>query len=155
MQAASVRASSASDEEKILALTRAWSAALEARDVDGLLAAHAPDVLLFDVKPPFRILGLEAYRKVWEDCLPCFPARFRSEHRDLEIIVGGDVALARGLHRVVPLGETHPAGESWIRVTIGYQRINGAWQVIHEHVSIPFDPATGIVAPITDPDHDG
>ena len=147
-------APAAEDEREIRALAAAWSRALENRGVAGLTAAYAPDVLLYDVKPPFRNRGVEAIRSLWEACLPCFPAAFRSTHRDLEVTVGGDAAFAHGLHRVEPIGAPHPAGASWIRVTTCYRRIGGRWRVVHEHVSIPFDPATGQVAPITDPDRE-
>lgn len=138
------------DETEIRALMTAWARALEARDVDGLAAAYAPDIVLYDVKPPFRIDGVAAYRKVWEDCLPYFPKCFRSRHDGIEVRVSGDVAFAFGLHKVEPLDDEPWAGDSWIRVTVCLQRIDGAWRVVHEHVSIPFDPLSGQVVPIKD-----
>ncbi|CAA9412049.1 MAG: hypothetical protein AVDCRST_MAG64-2423 [uncultured Phycisphaerae bacterium] len=141
------------DEAAIRATIAAWSRALEARDPDGLTANHAADAVLYDVKPPYKLEGVAAIRRTWAACLPYFPASFRSEHRDLRIAVSGDVAFCHGLHHIRPLDEpTHPAGRSWIRVTACYRRIDGRWQVVHEHVSVPFDCATGQVAPIFDPD---
>jgi ketosteroid isomerase-like protein len=26
----------------------------------------------------------------------------------------------------------------WVRVTSGFQKINGQWKITHEHVSLPF-----------------
>ena len=66
--------------------------------------------------------------------------------------VGGDAAFAHCLHRIVPIGEASRAGETWMRVTLCYRRIGGAWQVVHEHVSVPYDPRTGLVVNITDAD---
>ena len=51
---------------------------------------------------PIRPLGTTAIRNVWESCLPYFPDEFRSEHRDLQIHVAGDVAIAHGIHHFVP-----------------------------------------------------
>ena len=140
------------DEEEIRALAAAWSKALEAKDVEGLTAAYAPDVLLFDVKPPFRTRGVEAIRQLWEACLPYFPAQFEAERRNFEVTVGDGVAFAHCLHHIRPIGEDSPAGETWIRVTICYRKIDGNWWVAHEHVSLPFDPVTGQVCYITHPD---
>ena len=42
------------------------------------------------------------------------------------------------------------AGQSWIRVTVCYRKVEGRWVVVHEHVSIPFNCMTGMVAPIDD-----
>ena len=140
------------DEADIRALAAAWSWALEAKDLDGLTAGYAPDVLLYDLKPPYRTDGADAMRRTWAACLPCFPAKFESEHRDFEVTVGGDVAFAHGLHHIVPIGEASRAGETWMRVTLCYRRIGGAWKVVHEHVSVPYDPMTGRVVNITDAD---
>jgi uncharacterized protein (TIGR02246 family) len=135
--------SASEDEAEIRALIDRWSQALEAKDLDGLTAGYAPDILLFDVKPPYQVSGLEAYRAVWEECLPYFPAEFQSERHELKIEVSGDLAFARCLHRIKPVGEDHPAGHTWLRVTVCYRRFDGRWRVVHEHVSIPFDPESG------------
>lgn len=140
------------DEAEIRRMIAAWSRALEAKDVDGLTADYAPDAVLFDVKPNYRVDGPEAIRQVWRQCLPHFPATFRSEHRDLQLTVGGDVAFCTALHHLKIPGEPHPAGSTWMRVTVCYRKIDGKWRVAHEHVSLPFNPMTGQVAYITDAD---
>ena len=141
------------DEAEIRTMIDAWSRALEARDLDGLVANYAPDALLFDVKPPFRTEGPQAIRRVWEACLPYFPDAFESERRDLRLTVGDVVAFCHGLHHVKPINQPdHPAGQTWVRVTACYRKVEGRWVIAHEHVSMPFDCATGQVAPIADPD---
>ena len=126
--------------------------ALEAKDLDGLVANYLPDAVLYDVKPPYKSEGPAAIRQVWEACLPFFPAKFQSEHRDLKIAVGGDVAFVHGLHHMNVIDQPdHPAGQSWIRVTACYRKVDGEWKVAHEHVSMPFDCTTGEIAPIVSP----
>jgi uncharacterized protein (TIGR02246 family) len=141
-----------SGEEEIRALVEAWSKALEAKDIDGLTAGYAPDAVLFDIKPPYRVRGADAIRRVWEEYLPCLPAKFTSERRDFQVTAGGDAAFVHCLHHVRPIGEEPRGPDTWIRVTVCYQRIGGKWRVVHEHVSLPFDPPTGQVAFITDAD---
>ena len=63
------------DEAEIRKLIAAWSRALEAKDLDGLVANYAPDVLLYDVKPPYKSEGVAAVRRVWEQCLRTSPRR--------------------------------------------------------------------------------
>jgi uncharacterized protein (TIGR02246 family) len=141
------------DEAEIRRMIAAWSRALEAKDVDGLTKDYAPDAMLFDVKPPHKLTGAAAIRQVWQDCFPFFPAKFKSEHHDLRLTVGEDVAFVYGLHHIQPIDPpTHPAGQSWMRVTACYKKVNGRWLVAHEHVSMPFDCSTGQIAPITNPD---
>jgi len=133
----------AADEAEIRSLMDAWAKCLETRDLDSLTVAYDPDVLLYDVKPPFQIRGADAYRKMWEDCLPYFPKRFTFERRQLEISVGGDAAFAHFVTCVRPIGEESLGPAMWLRATICYRRSAGRWWVAHEHVSTPFDPMTG------------
>src|SRR5688572_26516223 len=132
--------SAAQDEAAIRQLIAAWSNALEAKDVDGLTADYAPDALLFDAIPPYKTAGAAKIREVWANCLPYFPETFKSEHRDLVIHVDGDLAFVHGLHHFVPTPADDPSGQTWMRVTACYRRIDGRWKVVHEHVSIPFNP---------------
>lgn len=130
----------ANDEAEIRRLMQKWSDALEAKDVEGLTADYAAEAVLFDAIPPYKTVGVESIRQAWECCLPYFPDEFRSEHRDIVIHVAGDTAFAFGLHHFVPKPADHPSGQTWMRVTVGFRRIEGKWKVVHEHISIPFNP---------------
>lgn len=142
------------DEAAIRGVIAGWSAALAARDVDGLMAHYAPDAVIYDCVARAVRMDAAGLRAVWTECLPYFPTRFRSEHRDLVVEVGGDIAFVHGMHHLVPEGAdaAHPAGATWMRVTACYRRIAGAWMAVHEHVSIPFDPMSGRAVFISDPD---
>ncbi len=134
------------DETAIRTLIADWNRAVEARDAAAIVAAYTPDTVLFDAIPPGRTVGAEAIAALWTNCFPYFPERFRSEHKDLVVEVDGDVAFVHGLHHFVPEPADHPSGATWMRVTACYRRIDGAWRVAHEHVSIPFDPMSGKAA---------
>ncbi len=139
------------DEAQIRQLIDDWRIALCARDLDRLMQHYAPDVLFFDAVPPYQHRGADAYCRTWEAMLPYLPLRLGSEVRDLCITVGGDLAVMHGLHRLID-EETHEAATcGWVRVTVCYQRQQGTWRVIHEHVSVPFDPATSQAAFIREP----
>lgn len=139
------------DEAEIRKMIQDWSDALERKDVDGLVADYAPDAVLFDAIPPYKTVGADKIREVWEQCLPFFPDEFKSEHRDVEIHVQGDTAFAHCLHHFVPTDASHPCGQTWMRITVGYRRVNGKWKVVHEHVSIPFNPMDNQAWMIKDP----
>jgi ketosteroid isomerase-like protein len=36
----------------------------------------------------------------------------------------------------------HNAAKSWVRATGCYRKIEGRWRIVHEQVSVPFDPRT-------------
>ena len=140
------------DEAEIRSMMKSWSTALEAKDVAGLMADYAPDALLFDAIPPYKTAGADNIRQVWENCFPYFPETFKSEHRDVVIHVDGDTAFMHGLHHFIPTPADHPSGQTWLRVTVGYRRIDGQWKVVHEHWSIPFNPMNGKAWYVKTPD---
>jgi uncharacterized protein (TIGR02246 family) len=131
------------EEAEILDLIQQWSDAVEAKDPAGIVAAYDPDCVLFDAIPPYRIDGSAAIARVWEQCFPYFPDKFKSVHKDLSITVDGNMAIVHGLHQFEPEPADHPSGQTSMRVTVCYHRIAGKWRVIHEHVSVPFDPMSG------------
>ncbi|TWU19879.1 YybH family protein [Allorhodopirellula heiligendammensis] len=140
------------DEAEIRRLMKEWSAALEAKDVDALTKDYDPNAVLFDACPPYKTIGVAGIKQVWQNCLPYFPETFKSEHRDVQVHVDGNTAFVYGVHHFVPTPADHPCGMTWMRISVGYRRIAGEWKVVHEHVSIPFNPMNGQAWYITDPD---
>jgi ketosteroid isomerase-like protein len=72
-------------------------------------------------------------------------------HRDIQIHVAGDTAFAYCLHHFIPTPADHPCGENWMRVTVGFRKIDGKWKMVHEHISIPLNPMNSQAWFITDP----
>ena len=110
------------------------------KDINQIMSRYAIEAVIFDVKPPFQTKGKDAIRQLWEDCLPCFPESFGMETRDLTISVNDDLATAHWLFHFT--GEQdHPAMQMWMRATAVCQKKEGNWQILHEHISVPFDPS--------------
>jgi uncharacterized protein (TIGR02246 family) len=146
-----VIANTSDDEAAIRRMMTAWSKALEAKDLDGLMADYAPGAVLYDAIPPYKTVGADNIRQVWAHCLPYLPDKFKSEYRDVVIHVHGGTAVMHCLHHFIPTPADHPCGQTWMRVTVGYRRIDGKWKVVHEHVSVPFNPMDNQVWFIRDP----
>lgn len=102
------------------------------------MANYAEDAVIFNVKPPFQIAGRREWEEVWQTSLAHFPATFAMEAKNLQVTIGGDLAVARYLYRFGGL----PGKQSWIRNTSIYKRIENGWRIVHEHHSVPFDPET-------------
>lgn len=135
--------SQANNEAEIRALINEWAAAFRAKNVDGLMANHSPDIVLFDVPEPLRHRGADAYRQVWERWLPTIEGPLGCEISDLSVTAGDDVALSHCLNRITSKRAGGDTTDLWVRVTVGYRKISGRWTVIHEHVSVPFDMQDG------------
>lgn len=127
------------EEHAVRQVIETWAAAVRARDYDGILANHTPDLVMFDVPPPFESVGLDAYRKSWDLFLgwSTGPARFAIQ--DMTIVAGGDVAFAfarMGCYGPDAQGKPEPLN---FRLTIGLRKIGGRWLIAHEHHSVPAD----------------
>lgn len=118
------------------------AAAICSKDMDRLMRHYATDFVGFDAIPPFQTTGADAWRKTWADCLPHFPDTFQIETRDLGVAVSGDAGFAHWLFRFTGPDQNHPAMQSWMRLTACYRKTGGAWKIVHEHCSVPFDPHT-------------
>lgn len=111
------------------------------KDVDQIMSRYATEIVIFDIQPPLQTKGREALRQLWEDYLPHFPDSFEIETQDLTITANDSLAIAHGLFRFK--GEQdNPAMQMWRRATVVCQKNQGIWQILHEHVSMPFDPTT-------------
>jgi ketosteroid isomerase-like protein len=127
-------------EAEIRQLIAEQQRAICAKDITQIMSHYANEIVIFDVKPPFQTHGREAVRQLWEDSLPCFPTSFEMETRDLAIAVNDNLATAHWLFRFK--GEqNHPATQMWMRATAVCQKHHDQWQILHEHISVPFDPS--------------
>ena len=120
------------NENEIRKLVDSWAAAVAAKDIDAIIKHYSEDVVVFDVPPPLRESGREAYRKHWESWFKMFDGPLNCEFKDMQITTGDDVAFLHTLTRV-----SEKKAGPWVRVTVGYKMIDGNWIATHEHVSIP------------------
>jgi len=114
-----------------------WAAAVRAEDLAGIMAHHAPDMVMYDVPPPAQVRGLEGYRKTWDVFFPWLRGSRVFDLSELTVTAGEDVAFCHGLIRC---GGTEADGrktELQVRLTVGYRKVGGRWAVTHEHHSVP------------------
>ena len=109
-----------------------WSRHTAAKDLDGLMAHIAPDVVSYEEAGPLQYIGIDNVREVCRRGLESSPERIDFDIPDLTIQADGDLAVAWGLDRIVANG-----AESRSRGTRVFQRRNGQWQMVHQHRSIP------------------
>lgn len=120
-----------------------WKHAFEARDLNGIMAIYAPDVIAYDLVPPLQFNGADAYRKDYVDFLAQFKGPIRVTDPWIHIEQSGSVAFAFGLERLRGTLTDGTAVDMWIRFTDGWKRENGRWLITHEHVSVPVDLKSG------------
>jgi ketosteroid isomerase-like protein len=133
----------ASDETAIRRLIDRLVEGIRVKDLDGLKRIYATDIVSFDVQPPLQHVGANAKLKNWEDTFTVFQAPLEYEVRDLTITVGEDVAFAHSFNRLNGTLKNGARGGTWVRFTACFQKIGGEWLIVHDHVSVPIDMASG------------
>jgi uncharacterized protein (TIGR02246 family) len=115
------------DETAIRGIIENWAAAVRAVDMDGILANHTGDILMYDVPEPLFSRGMDAYRATWELFFKYSkggPGSF--DIVELAVTAGSDVAFATAILEIVG---------TRLRLTIGLRKENGRWLIAHEHHS--------------------
>ncbi|GAB2672051.1 hypothetical protein GCM10027088_58490 [Nocardia goodfellowii] len=131
------------DEAQIRGLIDTWVAAFRTRDVEAAMAIHAPDTVSFDVVPPLRYVGRDAYRKPWEDTFAGFTGPIDFEIQDLKITVADCIAFSRSLNRMMGTTTDGQKTDFWFRWTACFEKIDQRWLIVHDHTSVPTDFTTG------------
>ena len=128
----------ADDETQIRTLIERWATAVHQGDMDGVLADHSDDIVMFDVPPPNDgVRGIMAYRETWP---PFFEWQQRGASFDIlsmDVTAGVDTAFAHALLRCGTPEELQQDPDNRLRLTIGLRKERGRWIVVHEHHSFP------------------
>jgi uncharacterized protein (TIGR02246 family) len=136
-----------SDDEQIRNLIERWEASVHGGDLNGVLANHAEDIVMFDVPPPYEgVRGIDAYREVWPPFFEWQAQGASFEIVSLEVTVGGDVAYAYALLRCVTPQELAEQPANRLRLTLGLRKEHGRWVVAHEHHSFADTSGAGATA---------
>src|SRR3954454_7430736 len=107
------------DEAQIRSLIERWATAVDQGDMDGVLADHADDIVMFDVPPPDEgVRGIDAYRATWPGFFTWQASGAVFEIESLEITAGADVAFAVALLRCGTPEEFRRRPEQRLRLTI-------------------------------------
>ena len=137
--------SRANDEADVNASVQHLVAAVNAKDLNGIMAYYSPDesLFVFDALPPRQYVGAAAYRKNWEGFLAAYPGALHAEVTDWKTEAEGSLAYGHGIFRTTGQDKDGTPLDLTLRVTDVYRKANGKWLVVHEHVSWPVDLTTG------------
>jgi uncharacterized protein (TIGR02246 family) len=123
---------SSEGEEQIRKIHDHWYDRTAAKDLDGVMAHIAPDILSYEHQKPLEYRGADAVRESCREGLESTDGEVTWTVPELTVQVDGDLAVAWGLNRMTADGE-----ESWSRGTRVFRRTGDEWSMIHQHVSFP------------------
>lgn len=135
-----------SDISQLLALEANVEQAFNDKDVDALMTSYArrDALFVFDVVgPPGMYSTWDAYRDALQNFFDGAGGTFRFVISDLDIRTSGDLAYGHSLQHLS--GVTSKDGDRvnyTVRVTDVFQKLDGRWLIVQEHVSLPLDRGT-------------
>jgi ketosteroid isomerase-like protein len=113
--------------------------ALNAKDIDGIMAVYAPSIVSFDIVPPLRYVGADGKRRAWQEAFAAFTGPFGYEVRELDVATHGELAVVHSLNHVKGTLASGHITDLWLRWTACFRRIDGVWVIVHDHASVPAD----------------
>ena len=131
------------DEAEIKRVIEGGVEAIRDKNIEGVMSLYAQEVVSFDIVPPLRYVGADAFRKPWEEVFSSFQGPIGYEIHDLNITVGDDVAFTHSLNRISGTMNNGLKTDLWLRWTAGFRKINGKWLIVHHQNSVPVDLQTG------------
>ncbi len=130
-------------EREVRALISEWTRESSKKDIEAAMKPYADQILSYEHVHRLSYQGRDEIRGVCQEGFDAAPGEFQWDIPDLKVKTSGDIAVTWGLNRMRFKG---PDGESttiYSRGTRIFQKIDGRWQLIHSHLSYPFDPDTG------------
>lgn len=125
------------DEAAIRKLVEEWARAVRAKNIEGILANHSSEMLMFDVPPPLASKGIDAYRKTWDVFFSWSDDPVVFNFDEMDIAAGDDVAYVTALMRCAGTETNRKRIRLEFRLTVGLRKMDGQWVIMHEHHSIP------------------
>jgi ketosteroid isomerase-like protein len=117
--------------------------AVQTKDVTAIRNRPAEDVITFDVLPPLNSRGSAGAVEHMQQWFDGYDGPIDFSVHNVNVDADGDLGFCSFLYHV---GGTLEAGgevDMWVRATLCCRRIDGTWRIVHDHESVPFDPATG------------
>ena len=124
------------NETEIRQLINNWAKAVRENNMEGIMAFHASDMVMYDVPPPFESIGLDAYRETWDTFFKYTRAGV-FDIDELHVVAGDDVAFCYAKMHCEDKANKEDYERLDFRLTIGLKKVNGQWVILHEHHSIP------------------
>ena len=120
-----------------------WASAVRAKDIDRVMSLYAPSIVSFDLDPPLRYSGTANKRRAWQAFFAAHTGPVGYEVRELDVTTDGELAFVRSLNHVDGTLAGGRRSDLWVRWTACFQRIDGVWLIVHDHVSVPADLGHG------------
>lgn len=131
------------DEEQLRALIEERVHAVRAKDPVPLAARQAGDLLSYGVLPPLMSRGSADAERTTRDWFDSYASDIGYDVREVEVRASGDLGFCGFIYHVSGTTTSGDEVSMWVRATLGCEKRDGTWLIVHDHESVPFDPESG------------
>lgn len=130
-------------EEELRELVDERVRAVQTKDVSEIRMRPADDVITFDVLPPLNSSGSAGTIEHMQKWFDGYDGPIDFSVHDVNIDAEASLGFCSFLYHVGGTLKTGSPVDMWVQATLGCRKIDGNWRIVHDHESVPFDPATG------------
>jgi uncharacterized protein (TIGR02246 family) len=123
-----------------------WAKAIRAKDIDAVMSFYTSNIVSFDLDPPLRYAGTDNKRRAWQEFFAAHPGPLTYEVSELNVSTNGELAFVHSLNHVSGTLAGGHNSDMWARWTACFQKTDGVWLIVHDHVSVPADVKHGKAA---------
>jgi PhnB protein len=124
-----------SSEAQVRSIIESWAQAIRAKDVAGVAAHQAQDLVQFDLAPPLQTFGKSPTPV--QDWFATWRGQIGFVITELHISAGEDVAFCHALIHLTGSRIDGSQSDVWFRETLGLRKADGVWKIAHGHESVP------------------
>ena len=128
----------ANDESAIRDLLEQRARATMVKNAEGSVSALAPDIVAYDIAPPLAQRGRAATdpdaARTW---FATWDGPIGYDFSNLTIRTAGELAFCYGFLHMHGKRTDGERTDVWVRATFCLEKRSGAWQIVHEHTSVP------------------
>jgi ketosteroid isomerase-like protein len=133
---------SAIDEQIIRRQIDGYVSAIRRKDVEKVMQIFAPNLVSFDLEAPLQHMGAQSKRGNWTKAFDAYRS-LDYDIRELTLTMSANLALGRSVNWISGTMADGKKNSYWVRWTTCFQKIDGEWLIIHDHVSVPLDIKNG------------
>ena len=127
--------------QEIEQLLHERAVAVKAKDIEKAGAFYETDLRVFDLVNPLERAGSDGVKERLAEWVASFKEIKDYSFTGLEIDGNADFVICSLFDHVEAIKPDGSSLDMWWRETLGLQKKNGKWLIIHTHASVPFDPA--------------
>jgi len=115
-----------------------------ATTADEALALYdtSDDLVVYDLTPPREFDGLKALREDFQNFFSS-TKNPKIEFINLHVVSSGKLGVGESVQHMTATDNNGKSIDIIFRVTNVWRKENGGWKIIHSHISLPVDMASG------------